>query len=122
MVWPLNAPPSLPISWRTPPEGPLRCPVTGDVLERDFVISHELMRVEMDEYGQEQATAARAMAASIVGRKRPAGVIDVGDEPLSRVAKRAVVAEKPFACDQCDYRCTRNYNLRAHQMTHTGEI
>ncbi len=39
------------------PEGPLRYPVTDDVLERDFVISHVLMLVEMDELRQEQETA-----------------------------------------------------------------
>ena len=33
---------------------------------------------------------------------------------LGRVAKQAVVAEKPFACDQCDYRCTKSNNFRGH--------
>ena len=76
----------------------------------------------MDGYRQGQATAASAAAAaSIVGHKRPAPAVAVSDEPLSREAKRAVMAEKAFACDECDYRCTCSDHLRRHQMTHTGE-
>ncbi len=32
------------------PEELVRCPVHEDILERDFVIPHTLMRMEMDEY------------------------------------------------------------------------
>ncbi len=70
-------------------------------------------------YWQEQLTAVSAAAVSIVGRQRPALRSQVADEPAR--LKQNIVNEKPFACDQCDYRCTQNSRLRSHRLTHTGE-
>ena len=39
-----------------------------------------------------------------------------GDKPQKRIHTN----KKPFSCSQCDYKCSRLYNLKKHQRTHTG--
>ena len=29
--------------------------------------------------------------------------------------------EKPFSCNECDYKCRDANNLKTHKFTHTGE-
>ena len=29
--------------------------------------------------------------------------------------------EKPFSCNECDYKCGRASSLKTHKFTHTGE-
>ena len=45
------------------------------------------------------------------------GIKSSSKRKLDPGAKRHEM-EKPFACDQCDYRCTTSGILRAHQRQH----